>query len=616
MPSQPPAHRALRIALIALGAALLLFVTTALALLTWGWAWLHDPIERQLTARMGRTVHIGAIRRIDHGFSNATLAIEGIRVAQPDWVGGGDFASVRRARVQLPIWPILHGAFRPTSIELEGLRLHLVRRDAQHANWKGLPGGGGKSGGGTSLRHFALRDGAIQFDDDKRDHFFRATVNADDTRFQLNGTGTLIGRPTTLSLTGAGLLGAGDWPFRLEYRSPIANATLDARAAKPLDIGHFAGHVTAWGDDLQHLDLIVEAGLPGTAPARIVADVRHDAPDWFLPRFDLTLGRSHATGTLDVRKRDGRTRLDGKLVVAALDFDDLANAEGHAKAAAKRAAAPGRRLPATRISLDHLLKTDGALDVEIRRLLFHQPTIFRGMRGHMALDHGVLTVSPFVTRLDSGSLGGTLRIAQTDAGTSLHVDLRLTGGRIEALASDPHAFTGALAGRFLLDGNGDTIRAALGTAHGRLAIVGRDGTLGRKTALLLGQDLGRGLRAKDEERAELRCGIGAFTVRAGEARPETLLLDTSLTRADATGLIDLTHERVDLSLNGLPKQRSALRIPGPILVTGELFAPTVSAPEAKSTKGLLKALGRALSGKPQPLATDADCAGLAARALR
>lgn len=155
MPSPAPAHRALRIALIALGAAILLFLATALALLSWGWTWLHDPIERQLTARMGRAVHIGTIRRIDHGFSNATLAIDDIKVAQPDWVGGGTFATIARARIQLPIWPILRGAFRPTSIELEGFRLHLIRRDAQHANWKGLPGGGGKGGGGTSLRHFS-----------------------------------------------------------------------------------------------------------------------------------------------------------------------------------------------------------------------------------------------------------------------------------------------------------------------------------------------------------------------------------------------------------------------------------------------------------------------------
>lgn len=611
--------RRLRIALIAFAAAILTLLIAALLLFTYGWAWLRAPIEHRLTARFGREVRIAAIRRTDHAILTATLAIEGVRVANPAWVGGGDFATVRRATIRLPILPVLRGAIRPDWMELDGVRLHLIRRDATHATWKGFPKGGrGAGGGGSGLTHLVIRDAALRFDDDKRRHYLDARFKADDRGFRLAGAGTLIGRPARIALAGPGLLGTSPWPFRLDYRSPIANATLVGRADRPFDIGHFSAHATAWGDDLKHLDLLVEAGLPGTRPTRILADVRRDRAEWAIRSFAITIGRSQATGTLDVKtNQGGRTKLNGRIVASALDFDDLANAEGRAKEAAKRAAAPGRRLPDTRIALDHLLKTDGQLDVDIRRLLFRTPTIFQSMRGHIALDHGTLILSPFVTGLDAGALAGTIRIAQPDAATTrLHLDLRLSGSRIEAVASDPGAFSGALDGRFLLNGQGATIRAALGTANGRLALVGRNGTLGRKTALLLGQDLGRGLKAKDEEAATLRCGIGSFVVRAGKARPQTLLLDSSVARAEATGLIDLTDERVDLALTGAPKQQSMLRLSGPIRVTGALFAPTVDAPEARSTKGIFKSIGRALSGKPQPLAGDADCAGLAARALR
>lgn len=606
--------RELRIVALALGAILLAALVTSLLLLSFGWALLRKPIEQRLSARLGRAVTIASIRRLDHGFLDATLAIDGIRVAQPDWAGPGAFAEIRRATIALPVLPILHGAIRPRSVALEGLDLHLIRRDATLSNWKGLPGGkDGGSGGG--LPRLLIRDGRIRFDDHKRNHILAGRIEADDRGFRLAAAGTLIGRPARVTLEGPALAGTRPWPFRLDYRSPIVTAMLDGTADAPLKLSHFSGHVTASGDDLRHIDLLTEAGLPGTAPARIVADIRHERPNWSLKAFAITLGRSHATGALEIRKADGRTRLTGRVVADALDFDDLANAEGKARAAAKRAAAPGRRLPDTRIALDHLMKTDGDLDVEIRRLLFRQPTIFRAMRGHMALDHGSLTLSDFVTRLDAGTLAGTIRIDQAER-TRLRLDLRLANSRIEALASDAGAFSGALAGRFLLDGAGETIRAALGTANGRFALVGRDGTLGRKTALLLGQDLGRGLRAKDEEAARLRCGIGSFVVRAGQARPETLLIDTSVARADAIGRIDITHERVDFAITGAPKQRSALRLSGPIRVTGALFSPAVSAPEATTTRGFLRSLRNALSAKDEPLATDADCAGLAARALR
>ncbi|MDO6416590.1 AsmA family protein [Sphingomonas sp. BIUV-7] len=609
-------RRGPRIALAGVAVLLVLLLVAALLLLSFGWTWLRHPIEQRLSARLGRQVTIASIRRLDHGLLDATLAIDGIRVAQPGWVGGGDFASVRRATVILPILPVLRGAIRAQSVELEGLRVHLIRRDSDHANWKDIPGGkGGKGGKGPGPAHVVIRDGQLRFDDYKRDHFFTAGISADDRAFRLAGTGTLIGKPTTLALTAPGLAGRKPWPFRLDYRSPIANATLVGQADTPLSLGHFSAQTTAWGDDLKHLDLIVEAGLPGTAPARIVADVRHDARIWTLRSFALTLGRSQATGALAITLGD-RTKLTGKVVASALDFDDLANAEGRAKAAAKRAAAPDRRIPETRIALDHLLRTDGDLDIEVHRLLFRAPSAARSVRGHMALDHGVLTLSPFVTTLESGTLSGLIRITQVERATRLHLDLRLAGSRIESLATDPTAFSGALAGRFLLDGTGATIRRAIGTASGRVAIVGHDGTLGRKTALLLGQDIGRGLRAQAGEVARLRCGIGSFIVQGGQARPAPVIIDTSVARAEATGLLDLTDERMDLAVTGAPKQPSALRLSGPIRVTGALFTPTVSAPAATSTKGIFRSIRQALSGKPLPLAADADCAGLAARALR
>ena len=589
----------------------------ALILLSFGWTLLRKPLEQRLTASFHRPVMIGRIVRTDHGFFDATLAIENVRIGQEAWAGPKPMIEVQRAQVQLPILPLLTWQIRPHALEIDGLRVTLIRTDSAHASWKNMPGGGSGGGGKSRLERLIVRDGLLVLADKKRDHFQTARFVADERGLRLAGRGTLIGHPVAMTLRGPSLAAPGKWPFRLTYRSDIANVLLDGVADKPLDIGHFGGTARAWGDDLQHLDLLVEAGLPGTAPVRaLTATIRHDRPDWTVLAMTATIGRSDVTGHASIKKVDDRTLLDGAFVSNGLDFDDLANAKGRRIAAAKRAAAPDRRLPDTAIDLSHLMKTDGKFDVTVRHLRFKKPSAFNSMRGTLTIDHGVLTAAPFVTGLERGTLSGKVVVTQSDAATRLALDLRLADSRIEAMASDPGAFSGALAGRFVLEGPGRTIRAALGAADGRFAIVGRDGTLGRKTALLLGQDIGRGLFAKTDDTARLRCAIGSFVVRNGKARPAPLLVDSSVARADAAGLIDLTNERIDLSLTGAPKQASALRLSGPIRVTGRLFEPSVAAPQATTTKGILKSIGRALSREKQAIAPDADCAGLAAQALR
>lgn len=602
-----------RIVACSAGGAIIVVVAVALLLLSFGWSRLRVPLERRLTATIGRPVTIGALRRTDHTFLIATLAVDDLRVAQPGWVGGGDFIRVRHARVTLPILPLLHGAVRPTAVELDGLFVALVRKDGAHANWKDLPGddpGGSKSGGSHGLAHLTIRDGHLSLDDFKRDQFLKATIAASDDAFLVAGSGTLIGRRATLRLAGTGPIGEEHWPFRLDYRSAIANLTLAGIADKPLDLGHFDATAHAWGDDLQHIDLLLEAGLPATAPVEFVAQVRHEQPDWLMRNALATIGRSHFTGAIDVRERGDRTIVDGHIVSSALDFEDLASA-------ASRASTPSeRRLPDTRIDLRHLLSTDGRVDLDVHHLLFRRPSVFTSLHGTFVLDHAVLTASPFVVGLVRGTLGGKATVSQGETGPRLALDLRLTDGRIEAMTRNAAAVSGALAGRFLLAGPGETIRAAVGAASGRFAIVGRDGMLGRQMALLLGQDVGRGFFAKRGEVARLRCGIGSFVVRDGRAKPAPVVIDTSVARADATGLIDLRNERIDLSLTGAPKQASVLLLSGPIRVTGELFAPNVAAPQATSRAGIIKSIAHAVSGGAQPLAADADCAGLAARALR
>jgi len=592
--------------------ALLVIAFAFLGFVAFGIGLLRPAIENRLSASLDRTVTIGAIRREGAPSLWPRLVFEDVRIAQPDWAKG-DMVHIRAARVRLPLLPLLVGRANPERVDVDGLQVHLIRRDSAHSSWKAFGHGSG-GGGGPDL--ISIRDGNVRFDDAKRDHYLTGTLSADEKGFRLVAAGTLKGQPARGLLRGAPLAGRKPWPFRLDYRSPIANAILVGRADGPLDVGHFEGDARAWGDDLRDIDQLIEAGLPGTRPARLTAHVTHDGPDWKIERLDLSVGRSHATGRIDVRKRDDRTQLDGALVADALDFDDLANATGRARAAAKEAAAGLRVLPDTAIDLSHMMRTDGRLTVDVKRLLVAKPSPVRTLKTVLTLDHGVLTADPLTATLDRGTVSGTLRVDQRAGPTRLHLDLRLSGAETSDLFGSD-AVSGPLDARILLDGPGPTIRAAIGKSTGRFAIVVRNGTISRRAALFLGTDIGRALFENKEDRTTLRCIIAGFTVAGGTARPSPLLFDSAVARMDGTGTLDLASERIALDLHGQPKLANAVPVGKPIQVAGTLSAPELVPPDVPKTVGtVIKMIGKAIAGDAAPPAPDADCAGAAARALR
>lgn len=600
-------HRRAGIAILCVLAALLF---AALLILSFGWAQLCHPLERHLSRQLGRRVTIGEIRRVDHGLFHPVLHIGNVHIAQPAWVGGGDMVVVRDATVRLPLLPLLFGRAQPSAVAIDGLTIALVRRDVAHANWKGLPGGGGSG----ALQRLTIRHGVLTLDDRKRDHRFTANIAVDDKGLRIAGRGMLAGHPSTIALAGPPPVG-GAWPFRFDYRSAIANGTLIGRADHPLDIGHFDARATAWGDDLQHIDLLVEAGLPGTQPARLTANLRHDRPDWTIRRLDLRLGRSQFAGDLTVKKRDGRTRLDGDIVSAGLDFDDLSSNAGLARAAAKRRIFGPRLIPDTAIHLEHMRRTDGSLRFDIRHFLSDPPSAIKSMRGTLVLDHGVLTAQPLTIALSRGQATGMARVRHPSGMPQLTIDVRVSGARLETMLGD--AASGALAAHVALIGNGRTIRAAIGKASGSIGVVGREGTVNRRAALFLGSDAGRALFEDKADKAALRCLVARFDARSGTAVAAPLILDTDVSRTGGSGTINLATEQLRLSLAGKPKLEHAVRLNIPIEIAGTLSEPKVVPQSVPKTVGtVFKLIGNAIGGKHVDPVPDADCAALATQALR
>ncbi|GAA0330426.1 hypothetical protein GCM10009087_45760 [Sphingomonas oligophenolica] len=590
-----------------------------LAMMPWGA--FKPSIERGLSDRFGRPVTIGAVERVDSFSFTPTVEIHNLRIPQAAWAGTGDLARIERLRVRFSAFQLLFGRFRPGTIDVDGAHLVLVRDADRRNNW--TRPGDAKSGGSSPLALKGLRiaHSMILYRDAFQDRSFAVKISADAaTGVTIKGTGTVRGEAVTLAARGAAIEQASGkpWPFHAAIDGAALTMTANGTADGPLDLAHMTLDVTARADDLKFVDAIIEAGLFGTKPVQLAAHVRRDGTAWKVGSINGRIGSSDIVGHLDVDKVDGRTKLKGEVTSNALDFDDFASRAGAAAAAAERQQIGPRLVPDTRINIRKITHSDGTIVFTARHLVGHGNSALAAMHGTLTLDHQLMTIAPFTLQLTRGAITGSMRVDQRGGRPVplVTIDLAMRGSSIAALAGGGGEVDGRVDGRVTLIGTGSTIREAVGASDGMIGLVARDGALPAKVASQLGFDAVRGLFGSGDDEAGLRCVVLRLAVRGGVGTADPFLIDTTASQANGQGTISFPSEAMALRLVGTPKGNVIIKLPGAIIVGGTIREPHVGVtPGVKSVGNIFKAIGRAISGDNGPRATDADCEGLARRAL-
>ncbi|CAN5623477.1 hypothetical protein BH10PSE14_BH10PSE14_21770 [soil metagenome] len=604
------------------GGIVAFFAASLVVLAAFPWGMLRETIARRAGEQVGRPVTIGRIERLDSFSFSPTVAIHDVVVPQAVWAGKGELARIATARVRFSAWALLAGRFAPQSIEVDGLNLALVR-DAQHrVNWRkeGAHGGDGDDSSPT-LDHLVLHDARVSYRDALRQRNFQLRVTSDARGFVVSGTGRVLGQPVTVEARGPAIEASGQpWPFRAKIDG--AALSIDARGTMeaPLDTHHMTIDVSARADDFKLVDAIIEAGLIGTQPLTLTAHARHDGNRWDISSVTGKVGQSDIAGHVTATKVDGRTRVDGAIVANRLRFDDFASNDGLAKAAALAAAEGPKLVPNLRINIRKIDHTDGALAFTVRQLIDNGGAgAFTGLSGRVTLDHRLLIVDPLRFSMARGTMSGTVRVDQHDGRDEplVTIDMAIRNSTLGAIAGTAG---GEVDGRFdahaHIIGTGSTIRAAVGNGDGSIGVMARDGRLPAKIASMIGFDAGRSFFTDGDEEAGLRCVALRLDVRHGTGRADPFVIDTTRSRSEGGGTVSFPAETLSLDMNGHPKERVVLRLPGSLHIGGTIKQPEPVIPrEVKSVGNIFKAIGRAIRGDQGPLATEADCAALARQVL-
>lgn len=594
----------------------LLAVLAALALLAAGvalaevagWPFLAGPAERLLSSRLQRAVTFTA----DEGPRLQVRLIGGIRlqsarftIGPAAWGGEQPLMVARHVDLQTTwadVWALRDGPpLRLRQLGAQSLALDLQRHADGRVNWRFATG--------TEQAAEALPPSPVTVD----------TLRVGQGRFKIqDDVLKLVADGSFGSVPGAGQTVAG-WtaqasgsyrgqPLRAQARAGAELAGVaqgDAQGRLPLTISVDAGRARlqfdgtlrggaagAWdgrfnlaGPSLAAVGAPLGLTLPTTAAFSMAGRLQHEAGRSVVAVAQARIGRSDLAGdfTYDGRAMP-RPRLSGELRGRALWLQDLGPAVGTAPTAAP---APGDRvLPNRALDVPSLGRMDADVGVRLDRLELGHPRLqsISPLRAQLTMKDGVLRIGDLDARLAQGRIGGHVQLDGRADPARWTLDLTARGLRLEQWivqsrpGGAPPYVSGRLAGRVQLEGRGRSTAQWLASSNGQAWLVLTRGQISHLAVEAAGLDLAQalGVALRGDDALPVTCGAADLQVRAGQVRPQVLLLDTRDSTLWAEGSLSLADEQMDLTLKVMPKDFSPLSLRAPLHVQGPLAAPQVS----------------------------------------
>ncbi|HTK34425.1 MAG TPA: AsmA family protein [Caulobacteraceae bacterium] len=617
-------------------------------LMVFQWNWLRGPIGRYASAQTGREVRLLGDLKV-HLFSWTPRAdIGGLTIGNPTWGPKTNMAEVGQVSVSIRLAPLFRGQVILPLLSIQHPTVALLRDAQGRANWDLSDGRkGGKPFKLPPIQTFIVDQGRLTVRDIPRKLTFAGTVNASEERanaydrgFRLTGKGELNRKAFVANVVGGPLLNVQPdrpYPFDASITAGATHVTAKGQVPKPFDLGVLNAAVSVEGRDLNALYDLTGLTLPNTPPYRVSGQLRRNGKVYYYDRFAGRIGASDINGDASVDVSHDRPFLKATLNSRLLDFADLAGVfgvPGASKAAApeqktqiRALKAEGRFLPDATLQTDRIRSMDAVVTYRADRVKTVLPlrSVFLGVK----LDHGVLNLDPISIGFPTGKLTGTATLDARPKTPVTKVDLRIANLKLEQFVppvSGSRPLSGDLMARARLTGTGDSAHKAAASSDGEVTVVIPRGQIRQAVAELMGIDATKGLfllLSHDQTPTDVRCALADFKVTNGVMTAQTIVFDTDVVLVNGSGTINLSDERLDLTLKGQPKKFRAVRLIAPFTVDGVLRNPKfgIEPAGAIAQAGLGATLGALLS----PLAAilpfvspglekDANCAALFSQA--
>lgn len=595
-------------------AVLALVVLIGLAVLLFDPNWLRGPIMRQTTEKTGRELVIDGDLGIDWGWPVTRLSAAGVSFANPEWAEEEQMLTAENITVGVSLPQLFRRNIVLPEIDLDSVDIFLEQHPDGRRNWL-LDREQKDEGARVEIGTLSLHDGHIQYFDPEQETRIDADVSTTDRHpgeageasgsaqaaapsdadsadpaagLRFDAKGRYKGMTMRASGTGGPVLALRDeeTPYPLDVKASFGRTRIEAEGSitSLLKFTAIDLDVDLRGASLDRLFPLIGIALPQTPEYRTRGHLVRDGKTWRYENFSGAIGNSDVAGTLQVDTDGDRPFLHGALTFKTLDFADLGPVVGTSGGDAsgdETAEADAGVLPETPFRTERWDTVDA--DVRLKAGTIRRPEALpiQDLDARVQMRDAVLTLDP----LDFGTAGGTLSGTVVLNGKNDPLDAKLKLGvqslklaQLFPALDETDSSIGELNGEFELAGKGNTVAAMLGSADGQAALIVAEGRISRFVMEALGLHLWEMLRLKiaGDEMVEIRCIVGDFGIDNGVVETNALVLDTSVTRINGSGTIDLAKERLDLTLAPDTKITTPLALRSPIHIDGTFSDPDVS----------------------------------------
>jgi uncharacterized protein involved in outer membrane biogenesis len=561
--------------LVLLTVAAVLVATAA----AWDWNWFRAPLERHLTERSGRDVHLGDLHVSFDGL-DPTVRLRQVRIPNVAWAratAGLPFAEAGEVSFTFAWRSLIERRPVVSRLLLVDARVALERRADGLRNWR-LRTPDDRGPGKFKFLRLEARNSTLRFAHEAVGLDVSTTATALPaevpvehgapltTRIDFDGTfrdATFKGTATTSRVLT--FLETGE-PFSLRGAATSAKTRFEAdgQVTDLFKLSAVDALLHLSGPSLADVRGLLPHAWPDTAKYDARARLAKADDQWSFTEVKAEVGRSDFTGEARYNANGDRPYLEATLSSRSTHVMDV-----WPKPAA---AGPARPEPAAKSELD-LRPFDGDVTLDVRSL--HVPGLppLSQFRVKAHLDDGLLDITPVQWQLAGGSVQGLLSVDGRKQPPTARAELAWRNLRLEQLLPalpDKGEATGPVSGQAKLTSRGGTWQDLVANANGQGGAQLKGGRLSAGLDAKLGLNGGKLLRAKvaDTPDVPILCARVDVVVRDGRGDVFPLLLDTAQTRVDGRGQVDLRDQRFELVLTPSPKQAALLSLHQSIQVKG------------------------------------------------
>jgi AsmA protein len=590
------------------------------------WNWLRHPIEHLVTEKTGRALTIKGNIHVKLGWPLAQIQVADVTFANPAWASQPLMFTLKRLDGSISLSQLLERHIWLPTVKLEQPQIFLEKNPDGRKNWL-LDRHQQDENSQAKIGNLLLDNGQISYLDPLyhtqiQAHLYTRHGQSDNAPASIvfAATGQWMNLPLIASGSGGSVLALDDetTPYPLDIDVSIARTHL-----------HATGTVTSLsrisavnlnfnlnGPSLDQLYPLIGIALPTTPTYATHGHLLHHAQQWRYEKFIAHIGKSEATGNLQVDHGKQRPFLHGDLSFQQLNLADLGALIG----TKKTSSSPGSVQPATPIqSGTNKLNQHGVLpkipfriqrwnsvdaDVTVRAENIQRARALpiTKLITRIQMHDSILTLNP----LNFGVAGGTLagKITLNGQNDPIHAQAQVHARKIFLNQLFPtvkltKTSVGQINGDFDLSANGDAINQMLASANGKVVLVIDSGEISKLMLETVALHLWEifELELTGDKLIKLNCAVADFDVNNGVLQTQTMILDTRITTITGSGDINMAQETLHLDLQPHTKIISPLALRSPIYIRGTFANPKIS---LDKTKLVVRSAGALILGAINP----------------